>query len=82
LAKSNASKDLTYYSTGACPDCAHHARFPLFELRKQADETERQKLVTEGLMLNPTLQYSTPNGAPVSDEALMEAITDHRPEAL
>ena len=33
-------------------------------------------------MLNPTLQYSTPNGAPISDEALMEAITDHRPEAL
>src|SRR4029077_15581537 len=33
-------------------------------------------------MLNPTLQYSTANGAPVSDEALMEAITDHRPEAL
>src|SRR5207253_8956041 len=33
-------------------------------------------------MLNPTLQYSTPNGATVSDEALMEAITDHRPEAL
>src|SRR5437588_645338 len=31
-------------------------------------------------MLNPTLQYS--NGATVSDEALMEAITDHRPEAL
>src|SRR5436305_10117741 len=33
-------------------------------------------------MLNPTLQYSTANGAMVSDEALMEAITDHRPEAL
>jgi RNA polymerase sigma-70 factor, ECF subfamily len=31
-------------------------------------------------MLNPTLQYN--NGATVSDEALMEAITDHRPEAL
>ena len=31
-------------------------------------------------MLNPTLQYST--GVLVSDEALMEAITDHRPEAL
>ena len=31
-------------------------------------------------MLNPTLQYS--NGVTVSDEALMEAITDHRPEAL
>jgi RNA polymerase sigma-70 factor (ECF subfamily) len=31
-------------------------------------------------MLNPTLQYS--NGATVSDEVLMEAITDHRPEAL
>src|SRR5207248_4230181 len=30
-------------------------------------------------MLNPTLQYSS--GATVSDEALMEAITDHRPEA-
>ena len=41
---------------------------------------ERQKLVREALMLNPTLQYS--NGATVSDEALMEAITDHRPEAL
>ena len=33
-------------------------------------------------MLNPILQYSTANGAMVSDEALMEAITDHRPEAL
>jgi RNA polymerase sigma-70 factor, ECF subfamily len=33
-------------------------------------------------MLNPTLQYSTANGASISDEALMEAITDHRPEAL
>ena len=33
-------------------------------------------------MLDPTLQYSTANGAPISDEALMEAITDHRPEAL
>jgi len=33
-------------------------------------------------MLNPTLQYSTANGAAISDEALMEAITDHRPEAL
>src|SRR5437667_10768590 len=33
-------------------------------------------------MLNSTLQYSTANGASVSDEALMEAITDHRPEAL
>src|SRR5258708_19091466 len=33
-------------------------------------------------MLNPTLRYSTANGAMVSDEALMEAITDHRPEAL
>ena len=33
-------------------------------------------------MLNPTLQYSTANGASMSDEALMEAITDHRPEAL
>jgi len=33
-------------------------------------------------MLNPTLQYSTANGAVVSDEALMEAITDQRPEAL
>ena len=33
-------------------------------------------------MLNPTLQYSTANGAPVSDEALMEEITEHRPEAL
>ena len=31
-------------------------------------------------MLNPTLQHT--NGATVSDEALMEAITDHRPEAL
>jgi RNA polymerase sigma-70 factor (ECF subfamily) len=44
------------------------------------DETEQQKLVRGALMLNPTLQYS--NGATVSDEALMEAITDHRPEAL
>src|ERR1700724_4161011 len=43
---------------------------------------ERQKLVREALMLNPTLQYSTPNGATVSDEALMEAITAHQPEAL
>ena len=33
-------------------------------------------------MLNTSLQYSTANGAPISDEALMEAITDHRPEAL
>ena len=31
-------------------------------------------------MLNPTLQYS--NGATISDEALMEAITERRPEAL
>src|SRR5260370_16825564 len=31
-------------------------------------------------MLNPTLQYTT--GSAISDEALMEAITDHRPEAL
>src|SRR5437016_12707509 len=31
-------------------------------------------------MLNPTLQYTT--GSVISDEALMEAITDHRPEAL
>src|ERR1700720_2294316 len=31
-------------------------------------------------MLNPTLQDN--NGATVSDEALMEAITDHRAEAL
>ena len=31
-------------------------------------------------MLNPTLQYTT--GSALSDEALMEAITDHRPEAL
>ena len=29
-------------------------------------------------MLNPTLQYSTANGAPVSDEVLMEAITEAR----
>jgi hypothetical protein len=36
FAKSNASKDLTYYSTGAHPDCAHDAGFPLLELRKQA----------------------------------------------
>jgi len=36
----------------------------------------------DGLMLNPTLQYSTATGATVSDEALMEAITEHRPEAL
>src|SRR5262245_39379630 len=33
-------------------------------------------------MLNPTLQYSTANGAAISDEALMDAITDHRPDAL
>ena len=33
-------------------------------------------------MLNPNLQYSTANGATISDEALMEAITEHRPEAL
>src|SRR5438067_7882044 len=33
-------------------------------------------------MLNPNLQYSTANGATISDEALMEAITAHRPEAL
>ena len=44
------------------------------------DETERQKLAREGLMLNPILQYTT--GSAISDEALMEAITDHRPEAL
>jgi RNA polymerase sigma-70 factor (ECF subfamily) len=31
-------------------------------------------------MLEPTLQYTT--GSAVSDEALMEAITAHRPEAL
>jgi len=31
-------------------------------------------------MLNPTLQYTT--GSAISDEALMEAITEHRPEAL
>src|SRR6266704_1891228 len=31
-------------------------------------------------MLNPILQYTT--GSAISDEALMEAITDHRPEAL
>ena len=31
-------------------------------------------------MLNPTLQYTT--GSALSDEALMEAITAHRPEAL
>lgn len=31
-------------------------------------------------MLNPTLQYS--NGATISDDALMEAITERRPEAL
>ena len=46
----------------------------------QRDETERQKLARGGLMLNPTLQYTT--GSAISDEALMEAITDHRPEAL
>src|SRR6266576_5514562 len=31
-------------------------------------------------MLNPTLQY--PTGSAISDETLMEAITDQRPEAL
>jgi DNA-directed RNA polymerase specialized sigma24 family protein len=31
-------------------------------------------------VLNPTLEYTT--GSAVSDEALMEAITNHRPEAL
>src|ERR1700693_1225379 len=31
-------------------------------------------------MFNPTLQYTT--GLSISDEALMEAITAHRPEAL
>jgi RNA polymerase sigma-70 factor (ECF subfamily) len=31
-------------------------------------------------VLNPTLEYTT--GSALSDEALMEAITDHRPEAL
>jgi len=30
-------------------------------------------------MLNPTLQYSTANGASISDETLMEAITEQRP---
>jgi RNA polymerase sigma-70 factor, ECF subfamily len=62
------------------------ARFALTSHRwnyaNKRDETERQKIVREGLMLNPTLQYSTANGAMISDEALMEAITDHRPEAL
>src|SRR5436305_13226148 len=33
-------------------------------------------------MLNPTLQSHNGNGATVSDEALMEAITAQRPEAL
>jgi len=36
VAKSNASKDLTYYSTGARPDCAGDASFPWLELEKQA----------------------------------------------
>jgi RNA polymerase sigma-70 factor (ECF subfamily) len=54
--------------------------FHCWSYENKRDETERQKLVKEGLMLNPTLQYT--NGATVSDEALMEAITDHRPEAL
>src|ERR1700736_5948374 len=54
--------------------------FHCWSYENRRDETERQKLVREALMLNPTLQYS--NGATVSDEALMEAITDHRPEAL
>ena len=35
---------------------------------------------SENSMLEPTLQYTT--GSAVSDEALMEAITAHRPEAL
>src|ERR1700737_2073222 len=54
--------------------------FHCWSYENRRDETERQKLVREALMLNPTLQYT--NGATVSDEALMEAITDQRPEAL
>src|ERR1700736_2555805 len=54
--------------------------FHCWSYENRRDETEQQKLVRGALMLNPTLQYS--NGATVSDEALMEAITDHRPEAL
>lgn len=41
---------------------------------------ERKQLVRGMLMLNPGLQYTT--GSAVSDEALMEAITAHRSEAL
>src|SRR5260370_7346153 len=78
--KSNASKDLSYYRTGVQPDCAPALVFHRWSYANKCDEKERQKLVREALMLNPTLQYS--NGTTVSDEALMEAITDHRPEAL
>jgi len=46
----------------------------------KGDETERKQLVREIHMLTPTLQYTT--GSTLSDEALMEAITEHRPEAL
>src|SRR3984893_7429986 len=54
--------------------------FHYWSYENERDETERQELVRRALMLNPTLQYT--NGATVSDEALMEAITDQRPEAL
>src|ERR1700736_1497005 len=54
--------------------------FHYWSYENECDETERQELVRRALMLNPTLQYT--NGATVSDEALMEAITAQRPEAL
>src|SRR3984893_18295854 len=54
--------------------------FHYWSYENERDETEQQTLVRGALMLNPTLQYSS--GATVSDEALMEAITNHRPEAL
>jgi RNA polymerase sigma-70 factor (ECF subfamily) len=46
----------------------------------ERDDTEEKQLVRGIFMLEPSLQYNT--GSAASDEALMEAITAHRPEAL
>jgi RNA polymerase sigma-70 factor, ECF subfamily len=81
FSKSNGSKGLTYQLTGVLPDCAFRIESPWWmSCENHSDETERKQLVRGIHMLTPTLQYTT--GSTLSDEALMEAITAQRPEAL
>jgi len=63
------------------PRLRNSPEFLIVGLHKTKRDTERKENQhTQIFMLNPTLQYTT--GSALSDEALMEAITDHRPEAL